>query len=151
MKLRGVYQAAMPQEGRMSITSFDRTTMRALGREIEDAVAAVAAKHGISLKYAGGTFDANNFTMKIAGATIAQNGDVITKAHADFEKYAPIFGLAPTDLGRQFRTPAGKEYRISGLKPASSKFPVLATQVGTGKTFKFPAGAVVSMLKAGSV
>ena len=58
--------------------------------------------------------------------------------------YATMVGLADVEFGARFEI-QGTTYSICGLKPRSRKYPVLAKQIPTGKTYKF---AVDSVKKA---
>jgi hypothetical protein len=128
----------------MKITSFDRTNLRALAADIDAALKTVADKYGISLKERGCSFMANNATFKIEGAVIGSDGNTMTAERQDFIRYAEMYDLKTTDLGRLF-TFNGEGYTITGLKSRSNKAPILAKSEKNGKSYKFP----VALVKAG--
>lgn len=124
----------------MKITNFDRTNLRMLRQAIDAALEDVGKDYGISIEAGNATFGENIATFKVECATIAKNGKVVSKAAEDFNRYAQMFGLEPSDLGREF-THRGRRYTITGLKPRSHTYPIVATR-DDGKSFKFPVSAV---------
>jgi hypothetical protein len=121
-----------------TITEFNRTTCKALGEEIEQALAGIASKYGVSISCKGGTFGPTSYVAKVECAVIA-GGLAVTREVEAFNKMASLYGLAPSDLGRSFAY-SGGTYSICGLKP-SSRNPVLAKRQD-GKVFKFPVEVV---------
>jgi hypothetical protein len=77
---------------------------------------------------------------------IGKDGGELTAAGKDFINYASMYGLEPSDLGKEFKS-RGKTYRITGFKPRSHKYPILAVNVRTGKAFKFMVEDVKGKLK----
>jgi hypothetical protein len=61
----------------------------------------------------------------------------MTKEATDFNRFAASFGITKK-LGDTFFF-RYETYEIVGLKPRSSKYPLLAKNISSGKTFKFPA------------
>ena len=129
----------------MKIETFDKATCRMIAREIEQAVAAVAEKYGVSVAYKGGSFDASTFKPKIELSVVAPDGVVATPERRDFEDMALLYGLAATDLGREFQS-NGSRFTICGAKPRSPKRPILAKR-SDGQVFKFSPDAVKSALE----
>jgi hypothetical protein len=131
-----------------TIQQFDGALVRKIMEETEKALKPIAEKYGLVLDRKGRTYHRDScpvmyqFLVKETGA----RGEVLTAAAKDFQKYAARFGLAATDLGREFRR-NGTFFRIVGMKPKSHKYPVLAMNVSTGKTFKFAAEDVETALK----
>lgn len=122
------------------INQFDRTNLRALQADIDAALAAMAEKHGIQIKAGGASFGATAATFKVELAVIGDGGVAKTRHATEFELFASSYGLAPTDLGREF-TYKGNGYKITGLSTKSRRFPVEASRTD-GRTFKFPAELV---------
>jgi hypothetical protein len=128
------------------IRVFDRTSAKMLGAEIEAALQDVARKHGIAIRRGHGTFDNSNFALKVECSVIDQGtGEAITREKRDFTAYATLYGLEPSDLGRQFEF-RGHIYTITGLKTGASRFPILAERGADGKTFKFPVDTIKARL-----
>ena len=60
---------------------------------------------------------------------------------------AESYGLAPSDLGREF-TARGETFRITGLNPNRPRYPVDAERLPDRRGFKLAADMVAMHLKA---
>ena len=120
----------------MKITKFDRPSLKFLRGEIDTALKAVADKHDIVLKLGNISFSGNNASMKVEASVKNASGEVITKEAEDFKRQAMFYGLEPSDLGKTV-TMRGQKYTICGLKPKSTKYPILAKR-GDGAVVKVP-------------
>jgi len=123
------------------VNSLDRASVRQINSEIESALKAVAEKYGVAIKVGNSRFSNNNCTTKIEIATVAESGEVLTKEAVDFNRYASSMFQITKKLGDTFEF-RYDTYEIVGLKPRSSKYPVLAKNLSNNKTFKFPANAI---------
>ena len=122
------------------MTTIDKATANALGEATRQALEQVAADHGLTVKVGGGTYDpgAGTFRPKVEYA-------VADSAAREFAQWAEVFGLEADDLGQEFTT-HGRTFAVSGVSPRSPKRPILATEVGTDRTFKFAADDVARLL-----
>lgn len=125
----------------MKVTKFDRITCKRVGEQVTERLEQLAAELGLAIKYKGGTFGEGSFTMKIEACVIGENGIVHSKEREDFTRYAAMFDLDPAMLDQTIPMASGESFTITGLKPASEKFPVLARRTD-GKTFKLTADGV---------
>lgn len=130
----------------MTTTTIDRALARTLSSEIEAAVASIGESYGVKIATGNGRFSPTNLTLKLNISTIGKDGAVNTKEADDFRRYAMRWGLEKTDLGASFRR-EGIEYTITGAKPRSKKYPILATRPD-GRTFKFGASTISRYLNA---
>ena len=128
------------------IKEFDKVNIKMICSEIDEAVQSVAEKYGIKLERGNASYRTNNFVLKINGSVLTDTGQAMTREASDFQKMAPLFGLSADDLGKEF-VANGKRFVITGLKPRSPKYPILAAEVGTGTTYKFQVDTVVRRLK----
>lgn len=119
------------------INSLDRAAVRRINSDIELALKAVADRYGVQIKVGSARFSDSNCTTKIDISTINEGGTVMTKEATDFNRFASSFGITKK-LGDTFFF-RYDTYEIVGLKPNSSKYPLLAKNISSGKTFKFPA------------
>jgi hypothetical protein len=127
----------------MTVKQFDRPTVRAILDECEEALRAVASRHGLVLERGGCSFRENECPTPFKLQTAADgDGKVAGVVEGDFRRMAPLLGLKPEDLGREFTSSTGKRFQICGAKPRNRKYPVLARCVETGKVYKFPESAV---------
>jgi hypothetical protein len=76
------------------------------------------------------------------------DGTALDPERLRFEALAEVFGLSPTDYGRQFTT--GKEvFRITGLDPRRPKYPVSAERIPDRQGFKFTVDQITLFLQMG--
>lgn len=122
------------------INSLDRTAVRRINSDIEAALKAVADRYGVQIKLGNSRFSNTNCTTKIDISTVNEGGTAMTKEATDFNRFASSFGITKK-LGDTFDF-RHDSYEITGLKPRSSKYPVLAKNLSSGKTFKFPASVI---------
>ena len=122
------------------INSLDRTAVRRINDDIQSALDAVAKRYGVQIKVGNSRFSNTNCTTKIDISTVSEGGTVMTKEATDYNRYASSFGLTKK-LGDTFEF-RYDTYEIVGLKPRSSKYPVLAKNLSNGKTFKFPVNVI---------
>ena len=134
----------------MTIKTFDRPAVRAVMDECEEALKAVADRHGLKLVRKSCSYLGNECPVAFKLQTVVTDvsGEVVTSEAQDFKRCAVLFGLKPEDLGREFVSPQGKRFKICGAKPRNRKYPILAKCVTTGRVYKFPEDQVVRALAA---
>lgn len=125
------------------IDKFNKPNLKTLTTAAMKEMEKVAEKYGLAVKKGGGTFDADNFTMKIEFSIIGEDGVIKTKEAKAFEECADWWGLEPRDLYKTFKSPRdGKIFKIIGASPRSPKFPIIVQDMKTGGQFKFTEKAV---------
>jgi len=120
---------------------FTHDVCKEIAQVISNALVPVAEQFGINIKLGRGTFSANNYTLKIEMACVDPSGTILSRERDDWNYSAVAYGLNPEWLDRTFDN-GQSVYRISGLKPRSRKYPVLAEDTHTGKMYKFSARAI---------
>lgn len=123
------------------MTTINREFLQSLNADINEALAEIAKKHGVSIQTGKGRFEANNAQITLNIGTISEEGFVNTREAEDFRFHAPKFGIDPAVLGTTI-TYGPEQYTIIGMLPRSKKMPILAKQIRTGKTMKLPVCAV---------
>lgn len=113
------------------ITQFNRTNLKAVNDEINDVLSKVLEKYGLSVKLGDISFDDNSFKTKLTVST----GSKSDSLKRDFEKHAPKFGLKKSDFGKTINW-SGEVFKIVGIKPRSTKYPLLAEKKGV--VYKLP-------------
>lgn len=121
------------------VNSFNRQNIRQINSEIDNALKSIAKKYGVNINLKNTRFSTDNYSTKIEVATVGQNGVTMTKEAIDFGRYKNIKGIR-FDLGFSFERD-GKTFTVTGYKPRSSKYPVLASCTD-GKTYKLPVSLV---------
>jgi hypothetical protein len=114
----------------MPILKFDRSICGALAVEVETALAGLAAKHGLSVKRAGGKFSDGEWRMNLDFKVT----DVAARVSAETKSWnanCAIFDLEPSDYGAKF-TNNGQEYVVIGFTNRP-KYPFKARKLATGE------------------
>lgn len=125
------------------INQMSREACKALNAEVEQALKAVAERHGLSVTVGGGTYDAGSFKPKVEFTT-ADAG------RAEWTRYARIFGLPADGFGKTIDH-KGTQYRMAGIAVGRSKFPVKAERVRDGKMFGLTVAEVAAKLPKAEV
>jgi len=122
---------------------IDKKNADIIHRAIKIALESVSKQLGISIQAPRMTYGESDFRMTISGVlpVVAGESAIASVFRTKCEKY----GLKPHDLGRVFVS-NGKRYKITGLKPVNRKYPIIADNVETGKSFKFTASNVIIAL-----
>ena len=132
----------------MKVKEIDRILIEKLRDEISHCLEPIGEKYGIELKAGRCGYSSGNFTLKLEGSLVSEDGVVLTKEAGDFKKYAHWHGLVPEDLGKTF-VQAHVVYTITGLKTRARKYPITA-QASNGGSYKFAAESVKMLLKGES-
>jgi len=105
------------------ITKFDRPTLRALRVEIDAALAAVGAKHGISVTASGASFRDSNATFKLECAMLNNDGKAETKEMVCLKECYPELVDKRVTFGRNYNG------SIIGYNPRAPQYPFLVKTV----------------------
>ena len=120
----------------MKVTTIDRPTLKALRPVIEKALRD-AGIEGANFRLGNASFVPGSCaTFKLEVALIKKDGTVETKDAAAWQRYANLYNLPADGVGK-IVTLNGKRCKIIGFAPRSHKYPVLANDLSSGKTFKF--------------
>lgn len=105
------------------VTKFDKPTLRALRADIDAALAAVGAKHGISISAGNARFDANIATFKLNCALLNSDGKAETREMLDLKACYPELVNKRVTFGR------GTNGFIIGYNPRAHQYPFLVKTV----------------------
>ena len=115
------------------IQKFDRNNLATLRNDIDEALRSVGEQHGITFTFNSIRYSDNMFSTRLE----ARVGEDSTEhARNDWNKNYWKIGLQKEDFGKTF-VYGGQSYTVVGIKPRSSKFPVIAER-SDGKKFKMP-------------
>jgi hypothetical protein len=126
--------------------------LRNLRIEIDAALAALGAKHGLRLKAGSARYDANGLdaTFKLevtqGGADGAQA--ILDAARNEFAQMARLYGMQPDWFGKPFIL-NGYRFTVDGLAPGRHKNAVKIKR-SDGKGFVCPPSTVISKLSVPS-
>ena len=105
------------------ITKFDRPALRALRTDIDAALAAVGAKHGISVTAGHASFRDTNATFKLECALLNSDGKAESKELVALKECYPELVNKRITFGR------GTNGFIIGYNPRASQYPFLVKTV----------------------
>ena len=123
---------------------MDRAKAKVVRAALEKALKTIDPALGLNFEIGNGRYSYTEIEFKVIA--LEKSSGSSSRAEADWKKYAASFGLSEVNLGDTFML-RGKVFEITGLKPRSHKYPVLATR-SDGKVFKFPAEDVVMNVKS---
>jgi hypothetical protein len=119
---------------------MDRNEAKKISNLMRSALSEAMKKAGYDVAIEGGVFSSTDFKPKV---TVTKAGTDLDKAN--FEKYARLFNVKPTDYQREV-TISETKFKIVGFAPKSSRFPVLAERVSDGRKMKLQE-SVLAQLK----
>lgn len=131
----------------MTQHNVTRQTATAVVNEVEAAVAAIFASHGLTkpkVKVTYGDY------LKVALESYPDKADdngvqTVSPEAIAYQRYHGIYNLPADGLGATF-TVRGEEYKIVGLSPNRPKYPVNAVRSADGAPFKFGADTVARLV-----
>jgi hypothetical protein len=94
-------------------------SLKQIRQEVNALLKQLEEKFAVKMELGRATYSHNNFTFKLEGSRIGEDGTVATKEAEAFTILAKMYGLEPDDLGKTFKS-QGKEFTITGLSPKSS-------------------------------
>lgn len=132
----------------MAIKEFDRTNLKTLRIEIENALSTVAKKHSIALRLGAISYSGEEFHTKLEAVIQSKGDSGLTvkqiQAIKNVKQYGSLYNVSEADLNRLF--PQGDRlFKFVGLMPSRPKYPVLGEDVKTGKVFKFNENVLTRM------
>lgn len=138
----------------MAITTFDRTNLKTIRHDVDQALAEVAKKHGIHLSIGTIRFDGANFRTKLTGDVITPGGNSKPTEDPQEAKWrkgltsfaAHVAGITPKDAGRLFNL-YGEQYELIGFR-SKARLQVVARKSGRKSYTALPLQAVAAALKS---
>lgn len=118
--------------------NVDRQTALTVAKEVEAAVAAIFAAHGLAKPKVKTTYgDYLKIALESSPVVKGDNGVNMASPEAlNWKRYHAVYDLPENGLGAKF-TSQGKEFVVTGLTPSRPKYPVNAVCVTDGKSYKF--------------
>ena len=120
-----------------------KTEFEQFRREVETALATVAAKYGCIVEAGNIKYDAINTTVSVSfkSQTADKSADQL-----NFETYCEAYGFEKSDFDFDF-TYQNKEYRFVSFKTSARKYPCVC-ECSDGKTVCFTAEAIRAFMIA---
>lgn len=121
---------------------FDKTNLKEIRKDVNEALLEVAQKYGIQLKMGNIRFDANSFTGKLEALAPKADGTVETKFDKKQKMCAANLGLFAPKVVNKAIMIQGKKYVFVGYNSRAPKRPYQVKDVKTGKNFVLDADHV---------
>ena len=127
------------------IDSFNTSSCKIVGKTVEETLANLGKELGLTFTYDGGKFDPKTFTFKIRATVLNPDGSITSEEEENFKTFAILWGMKPDDLGKNIKI-GKKLFKITGANPSAHKYPIMLTDVMTGKCWKYPDDVVKAAL-----
>lgn len=118
------------------------TQFNELRHDMDEALKVVADKYGVDIVSGNISYTAIDATVKVS----LTKRDIAGKSYeqTQFELYAGLFGLSPSDYGKEFSA-MGRRFCLVGFKPKSPKYQVVGVD-DHGKRYKFPKSVIKAVI-----
>lgn len=118
--------------------NITRQTATAVAKEVEAAVAAIFAAHGLAAPKVKTTYgDYLKIALESSPEVKGDNGVNLASPEAiAYQRYHSLYKLPDNALGTKFVV-QGKEFVFTGISPNRPKYPINAVAVADGKGYKF--------------
>ena len=108
--------------------------LQQLRPELNEAVKAVAEKHGLTIHFGNATYQDLSATFKVEVSFAAD--ETFDPAKAVWDQHCKLAGLEPEDFGKEFSFLGEKTpYRIAGYDPGKRSNNIIIHRVSDGKVF----------------
>ena len=134
---------------------FNRTQIKEVSDKIQTFLNELSKEEGIQMTMAGGKFSADNFTLKIDGKLLAEDGSrvVSESTNAKVDLYAKLDGISfttPHFIGSVWRFKSSGLVCVEEYSKKNRKYPYICSVYGEQKRIKvtpgsFKAGVEVKM------
>lgn len=131
----------------MTIETFNKTTLRMIQNDLDAALAALSAKHGIKIEAQTMRYTASTFKTTVEGALPSSSGAVDprrVRQEENFKTLATALGIHADTLGKTVHF-KGVPYTVTGIETRSYKNPVVIKNAA-GKFFKIPVVEIMNAL-----
>lgn len=124
----------------MPVTEFDRYNISVMRQEVEAALAAIGAKHGLNFNVGRITFEPNEFRCKVTAVTSSSvqgqpAGQTVEFASLQRQGAFAIGAVGVDFANSLFRHPKLGRVKIVGYTPRRHKYPY-SVQTVNGKRYK---------------
>ena len=122
--------------------AFTRTELNSFRTDFASAVAKLEKQYKVEIGIGNISYTDQSFTSKLkVTKTVTSTGKRISGAEVEFGNFCKRFGLEPKDFKKKFSY-NGSQFELTGFKPRSPKFPIIATKISDGGSYKLPRRAI---------
>jgi hypothetical protein len=136
------------------MTALTKSTVAQIRNDLDAALKAVAAKHGVDFSIGTIRFSADQMGCRVTGVARGAAGTSATAAvkpeQLALKKKAYLLGSAFDDT-KTYRSPSLGTVKVVGYNGRAKKYPYIVLQVGTNKRYKITALSAKSIVDAGAI
>ena len=107
----------------MTISNFDKPSIKAIRIAMDEALAKVSKEYGIKISTGNARFSNDEVTFKVKANVIGTGGVVKTKEAQAWDIYANMNGLGHLSVGDSVEL-QGKSFTIKGYNTRARKSPI---------------------------
>lgn len=127
------------------MSDFTRDSLKRFRDDFDVAVEELKKKYGVEIELGNISFSSDYFRTKLeVRKAVSSDGSKIDIELEKFKKDAPKVGVSASIYGKEF-TYRGRTFKVTGVKPRSSKYPIIAEELGSGTSYKLPKESVSSL------
>ena len=125
--------------------AFTRTELNSFRTDFASAVAKLEKQYKVEIGIGNISYTDQSFTSKLkVTKTVTSDGKKTSSQEVEFNNLCFRFGLKKGDFKKRFSF-NGSEFELTGFKPRSPKFPIVATKIGTDQSYKLPRRAIATL------
>lgn len=125
--------------------SLTKPGMKEIREAVDAALEEVGKDLGVGLMLGNGSFTSTEGHFRLNVTVLGEGGKVESPEAKAWPVYCTAYGFKAEDLGAVFHS-QGKAFKITGIKPSRSQYPISGERVPDGKGFKFPVAQVLRAL-----
>jgi hypothetical protein len=119
-----------------------KTDLLAIRKAFKNSVKDLEKEFGIELNIGNISYNNNSFSTKLKGTvTTTDDGNSISAEEVEFGNLCFRYGLTKDDYKKKIIF-NGKTFILTGFKPRSTKYPIIATNISNGTSYKLPKRAL---------
>jgi len=117
---------------------FTKSELKEFRKDLENSLEEIKEKYNISIDFGAISYEKDNFSFRASAVrTINESGEFVSPEQIMFNKHCRLFKVKEEDYKKIFSF-GGMTFELTGFKPKSPKYSVLAMDVRSKKTFKLP-------------
>jgi len=124
------------------MNEFSKGNLPTLRKDIDEALKAIAEKHGIKISLGKCSFTSDCAEFKLNASIITEDGEVMSKEASDFLRQPFKYNLDDSDLFKVFKGSDSKAYKLIGASINARKAPLIIQDIETGKKYKCGKGFI---------
>tara|TARA_R110000782_G_scaffold129368_1_gene220972 strand:- start:279 stop:674 length:396 start_codon:yes stop_codon:yes gene_type:complete len=126
----------------MTITQFNKSNIRALRVELNEAMKSLSDKYGVKVHAGNASFSTNEVTFKLTLNVLNENGLALTQNAEYFELVKEGYGLGHFSIGDSVRL-GSDTYVLSGFNNRASKNQIEISDLKNNKTYGCTVAAIL--------